>query len=93
MQARLTSREFTESLAYERLEPDSGEETVRLLGLLVTLMHNVYRDRDRKPEPFDFDDFVPDPYGIPKAQRLAEFRRIDAQMREMAKKRRAERVH
>ena len=89
----MTSREFTESLAFEQLEPDPMRECVRLLGLLTTAYYNTHRDRSVKPEPYDFDDFVPDPYGIPKTQRLAEHRAIMAQMAAAARKRRAERVN
>ena len=74
----MTSREFTESLAFEHLEPDPAGESVRLLGLLVTLMHNVYRDTKAKPVPYTLDDFLPDPYGPTKAERQAKFARIMA---------------
>jgi hypothetical protein len=91
----MTSREFTESLVYERLEPDTGEETVRLLGLLTMLMFNVHRDKQVKPEPFDFEEFVPDPYGIPRAERIAAYRQYEAQMRTAMRERKAakERTH
>lgn len=74
----MTSREFTESLVFERLEPDPAAETARLLGILVTLMHNVYRDSKYKPHPFTFDDFVPNPYGPSKAEREMAFGEIMA---------------
>lgn len=77
-------------MAFYRLEPDPARETVRLLGMIMQLLANVHRDRDVKPEPFDFDDFVPDPYGIPKAQRLSEHRAIMARMSLAAAKRREE---
>ena len=38
VQRRMTSREFTESLAFEHLEPDPAAVTMRLVGQLVTLM-------------------------------------------------------
>lgn len=69
----MTSREFTESLAFEHLEPDPAGETVRLLGLLVTLMANVHRDTKAKPVPYTVDDFLPNPYGPSKAERQAAF--------------------
>lgn len=86
----MDSREFTEWLAFYRLEPDPARETVRLLGIVAQLLANVHRDREVRPEPFDFDDFVPDPYGIPKAQRLAEHRSIMARMSVAAAQRREE---
>jgi hypothetical protein len=67
----MTSREFTESLAFEKLEPDPATVTMRLLGQLVTLMHNVYRDKRHKPAPYTFDDFVHDPTAPSKAEREA----------------------
>jgi hypothetical protein len=88
----MTSREFTESLAFERLEPDPARETVRLLGLIAMLFFNVHRDREVKPEPYDFEDFVPDPYGIPKAERVAEFRRVQARMAVTTAARRAQKA-
>lgn len=83
----MTSREFTESLVFERLEPDPATETVRLLGILVTLMHNVYRDEKRKVQPFTFDDFVPNPYGPSKAEREEAFGRIMAEYARIRKER------
>lgn len=80
-------------MAFYRLEPDPARETVRLLGTLAQMLANVHRDTKVKPEPFDFDDFVPDPYGIPKAERLAQHKAIMAEMSAAAAKRRAEKVH
>jgi hypothetical protein len=85
----MTSREFTESLIFERLEPDAGDETVRLLGLLVTLMHNVYRDAHAKPNPFTFDDFVSNPYAPSKREREEAFAGLMASYAENAKRRKA----
>jgi hypothetical protein len=67
----MTSREFTESMAFERLEPDPATVSMRLLGQLVTLMHNVHRDTKHKPAPYSLDDFLPDPTGPSKAEREA----------------------
>lgn len=69
----MTSREFTESLAFEHLEPDPASETVRLLGYLVTLMFNVHRDTKSKPQPYTLDDFMPNPYGPTKQERQAAY--------------------
>lgn len=87
----MTSREFTESLAFERLEPDPARETVRLLGLLVTMYANTHRDRDSKPVPYSFDDFVPNPYGPSRAEREAAFAKTMAEFSAHAKTRKAER--
>lgn len=67
----MTSREFTESMAFERLEPDPAATTMRLMGQLVTLMANVHRDVKHKPAPYTLDDFLPDPTGPTKAEREA----------------------
>jgi hypothetical protein len=67
----MTSREFTESLAFEHLEPDPATVTMRLVGQLLTLMANVHRDRTHKPAPYTLDDFIPDPTKPSKAERQA----------------------
>ena len=67
----MTSREFTESLAFEHLEPDPAVMTMQLVGQLLTLYANVHRDTRSKPVPFTVDDFLPNPYGPSKAERQA----------------------
>lgn len=74
----MTSREFTESLAFEHLEPDPAATTMRLMGQLLTLMANVHRDTKRKPKPYTLDDFLPDPAVPSKVEREARFDRIMA---------------
>lgn len=69
----MTSREFTESLAFERLEPDPAEMTMHLLAVLVTMTANINRDTKSKPQPYSVDDFLPNPYGPSKAERQAAF--------------------
>lgn len=69
----MTSREFTESLAFEHLEPDPAAVTMRLVGQLLTLMANVHRDRTHKPLAYTLDDFIPDPSAPSKAERQAAF--------------------
>lgn len=86
----MDSAEFTEWVAFFHLEPDAEREQVRLLGTLMQLFANVHRDQKVKPEPYDLDDFIPDPYGIPKAQRLQEHKAIMARMRAAAARRRQE---
>jgi hypothetical protein len=75
----MTSLEFTESLAFERLEPDPAEKAVQLLAYLCALMANVHRDTKAKPSPFTVDDFLPDPYGPSKQERQAAFAKTMAQ--------------
>lgn len=76
--ARMTSWEFTESLAFEHLEPDPADESARLLGLLVMMYANQHRDARSHPTPYTFDDFVPNPYGPTKAERQAGFAAVMA---------------
>jgi hypothetical protein len=74
----MTSVEFSESLAFERLEPDPAEMTMHLLAALVTMTANVHRDPKRKPQPYTVEDFLPNPYVPSKAEREAKFERIMA---------------
>lgn len=67
----MTSWEFAESLAFERLEPDPAETTAHLLAMLVTITANANRDPKRHPRPFEVSDFLPDPYGPTRAEREA----------------------
>lgn len=69
----MTSYEFSESLAFESLEPDPSEVTMRLVAELLMLMANVYRDRKSKPGPYTLDDFLPNPYGPSKRERQTAF--------------------
>ena len=68
----MSSWEFAESMAFERLEPDPAETTAHLLALLVTITANAYRDPKRHPRPYSVEDFVPDPYGPTRAEREAQ---------------------
>ena len=68
----MTSWEFAESLAFERLVPDPAATTAQLLAVLVTLTANAYRDAKRHPRPFEVRDFLPDPYGPTRAEREAQ---------------------
>lgn len=69
----MSSWEFAESMAFERLEPDPAEMTMHLLAALLTLTANVNRDPKAKPTPYTVDDFLPNPYGPSKAERQAAF--------------------
>jgi hypothetical protein len=75
----MTSREFTESLAFESLEPDPAEVTMHLTAKLLTMLANVHRDHKAKPQPFTVDDFLPDPFAPSKAERQAAFAATMAQ--------------
>lgn len=69
----MSSREFTESLAFERLEPDPAAVTNRLLAQLLTLTANVNRDTKANPRPYSVDDFLPNPYGPTRMEREQAF--------------------
>lgn len=77
--ARMTSAEFAESLAFERLEPDPAETTMRLTATLLTWFANVHRDAKRKPTPFTLEDFLPDPFAVPREERQRRFAAIMGQ--------------
>lgn len=55
----MTSAEFTESLAFEELEPDPLRVMSGQLATLLALMHNVYRDTRSRPKPYEVADFLP----------------------------------
>lgn len=80
----MSSYEFAESLAFERLEPDPAEMTMHLTAVLLTWYANVHRDTKSKPAPYTVDDFLPNPYGPSKAERQAAFA---ATMAEFARRR------
>jgi hypothetical protein len=48
-------------MAFERLEPDPAEVSMRILASMAALLHNVYRDRKRHPRPFTAAEFLPTP--------------------------------
>lgn len=55
----MSSAEFTESLAFEQLEPDPAVVTMNLAAQTLALFSNVYRDRKEHPEPYMATDFLP----------------------------------
>lgn len=57
----MSSAEFTESLAFEQLEPDPAQITVGLLAQLLALLANVNRDPKKRSEPYRAADFLPQP--------------------------------
>lgn len=85
----MSSAEFTESLAFERLEPDPAEMTMRLVAQLLTWYANVNRDTKRKPKPYEVEDFLPNPYARPRAERERRFAELMGEFH----KARAERKH
>lgn len=83
----MSSHEFAESLAFERLEPDPAEMTMHLLAALVTITANVNRDTKAKPVPYTIDDFLPNPYAPTKVERQAAFTATMAEFARLRKER------
>jgi hypothetical protein len=57
--ARVDSYEFTEWLAFDRLEPIGQGRTNLILAGLSAMTANINRDREARPEPFEVEDFIP----------------------------------
>ena len=55
----MSSREFTEWLAYSRLEPFGPEADDHRMAQLLALTANVNRDPKRRKTPWTPDDFLP----------------------------------
>ncbi|MGH7487252.1 MAG: hypothetical protein ACREMY_16885 [bacterium] len=56
----LTPREF-DALWQRFLDREEREQ--QRFGLLAMMYTNVHRDRDKRPQPFDLDDFAPSRHG------------------------------
>ena len=58
---RITSRELTEYEVMDRLEPFTPGEMViqQQLAMIVTILANVYRDRDIHPGEYEISEFMP----------------------------------
>ena len=76
----MSSREFTEWLAYARLEPFGSEADDHRMAQLLALIANVNRDPARRRRPYAPADFLPQrgPRAEPDADALRP--RIDAAM-------------
>lgn len=55
----MSSREFTEWLAYSRLEPFGPEADDQRIAQLMALIANVNRDPKRRKTPWTPEDFLP----------------------------------
>jgi len=55
----VSSREFTEWLAYYRLEPFGADADDRRMAQLMALIANVNRDPKRRKQPWTPEDFLP----------------------------------
>jgi hypothetical protein len=54
------SHEFTEWMAYNRLEPFGPQRGDLRAAIVAATIANVYRDKKKKPTPFKASDFMPD---------------------------------
>jgi hypothetical protein len=55
---RYTSRELSEMIAFDRLEPIGDERADRRSAIIAALIANANRDRAVRPTPFTEDDFM-----------------------------------
>lgn len=58
-QARISSAEFAEWMAYAQLEPFGGLQDDLRAGAIASTIANVNRDSDKTPRPFEPGDFFP----------------------------------
>lgn len=56
--ARISSRELTEWMAYDRLEPFGPRRADLRAALITWAIAEVHRNRDEKKEPFKLEDFM-----------------------------------
>jgi hypothetical protein len=54
----MSSREFSEWLAFQRHEPIGVERLDILFASLSALLANVNRDEKQRPEPYQMSDFL-----------------------------------
>lgn len=59
----MSSREFQEWYEFSRLEPLGYVRGDVQAGVVASAIWNIYRDREKRPEPFGPGEFVPRFYG------------------------------
>jgi hypothetical protein len=74
----VSSREFTEWLAYARLEPFGADADDHRLAQLMALMANIHRDPKRRTTPWMPNDFLPRRGPRPETDQDSLRPRIDA---------------
>lgn len=67
-QQEISSREFTEWIAYNRIEPFGEKRADIRSAIVASVIANVNRDKKKKPSPFKTDDFMPEFEGESYAQ-------------------------
>ncbi len=58
-QQRISSREFAEWMAFDRVEPIGGRRGDYQTAMLAALLANIYRDPKAHRRPYAVQDFVP----------------------------------
>ncbi len=54
----MSSKEFAEQMAYDRLEPNGEERADLRTGLICMVLANLKRDKKKKPAPYEIKDFL-----------------------------------
>lgn len=71
----MSSREFSEWMAYDRVDPFGPRRDDLRAGSIAAMIANVNRDSQRHPEPFTADEFAirfEPPEDIDEAEAVAE---------------------
>jgi hypothetical protein len=69
--------EFLEWMAFSQVEPLGGARDDYRFAMLSSLIANANRDPKKHPQPYDFEDFMPDWWQERQAQSLMmKFRAI-----------------
>lgn len=58
MLSRMSSRELTEWMAYESIEPFAAERNDQDIAMLTALIANTNRDPKKRSKPFELADFL-----------------------------------
>lgn len=56
----MSSREFTEWMAYDTLDPIGQERADLRAGIIASTVANTARDEKKHPKPFSADEFMPE---------------------------------
>ena len=59
LQTRMTSAEFAEWMAFDRIDPFGEARGDVRSGVLAALIANIHRDRKKRAEPYSALDFMP----------------------------------
>ena len=59
-QQEISSREFAEWIAYNRLEPFGERRADLRTGIVASVIANVNRDKKKRSKPFKAEEFMPE---------------------------------